>query len=315
MKSVICSLFESHYHFGVASLINSLYKNGYRGNIYIGYKGQLPDWCNKNIEDVDGYFENMKILNISYDLHVYFCLLNTNTHLAHVKPKFMIDIMEKIEKKVDNIYYFDPDIFLKCRWSFMEEWVLGGVAIVHDKIMNDMPKTHPIRLKWKDIIIKSGLTIKREIDSYLNCGFCGVNRGHIEFLYLWQRFVNVAIEEYKLNPMQFASYDRTSPFWSIDQDSFNIASMCCQNPISEMGPEGMDFEYGGAILSHAVGTPKPWKKKYINEFLRGSPPSLADKAYWDNVQGCINLYPNGILFFKNFQVQLVSFLGRFYRRY
>ena len=45
MSMVICTLFEGHFHYGVAALINSHFKYGFKGDIFIGYRGDEPVWA------------------------------------------------------------------------------------------------------------------------------------------------------------------------------------------------------------------------------------------------------------------------------
>jgi hypothetical protein len=76
----------------------------------------------------------------------------------------------------------------------------------------------------------------------------------------------------------------------------------------------MDFTYGGFTMSHAVGAPKPWRKPFVLSGLHGNPPSLADKAYWSNVQSPIQLYTNKEIRIKTIAIRITSFIGRFYKR-
>ena len=77
----------------------------------------------------------------------------------------------------------------------------------------------------------------------------------------------------------------------------------------------MDLVLGGMLMSHAIGNPKPWKKQYFKNFLKGSPPTMADKEYWNNANATIKLYSDSYLKMRRTELKISAFLGRFYRRY
>lgn len=312
----VCTVYDGHYHYGVAALANSLYKNGFKGCVYVGYRGALPFWCksatkNSDIEWVDCY-----TYEAAEGFYLHFLPVETNYHLTNYKAEFMLKLMSGPAKNEKALAYFDPDIIVKCRWSFFENWISHGVALVHEVVHNDMPATHPIRLEWENIIGTIGRVPKRTIHSYINAGFCGVARENIDFLEVWAKLINVAVDKFKANPQKFSSFNRTYPFWSIDQDALNIAAMCCIPPISEVGPDGMDFIHGGWIMSHATGSPKPWKKNFLYEAVfKVRPPTLPEKIYWSNAQEPISLFSNNKIRSKKLSLLIASLISRFYSRH
>jgi hypothetical protein len=314
VKSTICTLFEKHYHYGTAALVNSLYHHGYRGDIYAGYRGSLPFWTAKAKEN-PLLGEGICSLEVAAGLNIHFILLDIKYHLTNYKPNFMLHLLDGPAKGAESIAYFDPDITIKCRWNFFESWMSHGVALVHEITANDMPPTHPIRKEWEKVICLCNKITSRELYSYINAGFCGVSRQNLEFLQVWQEIFEKGISSFKIDTKQLAHQkDRTHVFYAQDQDSLNMAAMCSKSPISEIGPEGMDFIHGGWLMSHAVGSPKPWKKNFLLSMLKGISPSLADKAYWRNVSGPIQCYNLIKVKFKKANILLASFVGRFYSK-
>jgi hypothetical protein len=153
------------------------------------------------------------------------------------------------------------------------------------------------------------------LHSYINAGFCGVSKQHIEFIETWRDIIDVAIKYHGFDPGTFINYDRTSIFCG-DQDGLNIAAMCSLSPISEVGPQEMDFIPGGFIMSHANSAllKKPWKKSYLLLALNGIIPSLQDKAYWLHISKPISLYNPIKSRSKKISLALASLVGRVYKR-
>lgn len=315
MKSGVCTLFEKHYHFGLAALINSLQAKGYTGGIFVGYRGELPKWTDGLIDDASLDWPGARTLHVNSELKVHFLPVEIDYQFTNYKPAFMLKLYEGLCSDYDALAYFDPDITVRCQWSFFETWMSHGVAMVHEIISNDMSPSHPIRREWEKVIHKCGEETRRDLHSYINAGFCGVAKEYKEFLFLWAKVMEVGKSDFSFDAVNFHfSTDRSDIFFAKDQDAMNITAMCCASPISEMGPEGMDFIHGGFTMSHAVGKAKPWKKKYISAALKGKPASKADKAFWSHLNGPIKPYPAGYIRRKKIALGISGFIGRFYTK-
>lgn len=315
MQTVICTLFEGDYHYGVAALVNSLYKHGYRGDVYVGYRGSLPPWASSSVKTECSEWLNSTTYQPSVDLSIHFLPVITERHLTNYKAEFILQLWKGIAKHAGSVVYFDPDIVVKCDWSFYEKWMSYGVALVHEVVNNDMPPTHPVRKMWENVVTENKKVVTRNLTSYINAGFCGITKSNIHFVNTWADIINIAITNYSADPKKFSSFNRMHPFWSIDQDAINIVAMCSEEPISLMGPEGMDFIYGGWTMSHATGSPKPWRKHYLGSALKGLPPSLAEKEYHQYIQGLIKTHSISYIKIKKASLLVSALIGRFYRRY
>ncbi len=307
MSSAVCTLFEGDYHHGLAGLVNSLHRHGYRGNLWAGYRGALPPWvCDMKGKDGDQAFEAAEGLTIR------FLKVETQRHFTNYKPEFMNHLRLNHAKDLGMMFYFDPDIVLKTKWKFIEQWAGCGVALCED-VNSPMHSTHPIRMRWSRFCASHGFTVARVLDVYVNGGFVGVSQGDWEFVETWKRLLDL-MESEASGLSKLGISDRSHLFHKPDQDALNIAAMFSHRPVSIVGREGMDFIPGGYLLSHALGTCKPWRKSFVREALRGYPPTMADHSFMQHTASPINLFTPAVRCLKQLDLQIGCAIGRFYSR-
>ncbi len=303
MTSVICTLMEGDYHYGLGALANSLYCNDYRGDIWVGYRGDLPPWVkqsSKRGESIE--------FQIASDCTIKFLEIHTESHFTNFKPFFMLKLIEELASDAESIVYFDPDIVIKCKWSYIQNWISYGIALCED-INSPVPLTNPLRRDWESFYAAHGFRFNPLFEMYVNGGFVGISKGNFGFLRLWARTLELMAPLTK-NLTVLGYKDRTFLFHKPDQDALNVALMCSEWPVSLMGKEGMDFIPGGFTMSHALGTPKPWQKLMIMQALRGRPPGLADKGFLQHCNYPVRLYSLPRQFLKRIDVKCGAAIGR-----
>lgn len=248
-QAVICTLFEGHYHYGVAALVNSLYKQGFRGDIYAGYRGNLPPWVSAVEESAPISWEGSKSFKVHADLRLHFLPLTTDYHFTNFKPDFMLLLWNTVAKEEQQLFYFDPDIVVVSPWHDFEKWVECGVAVCED-VNSPLAEYHPRRVAWRRYFSEHGVNLEFKSPIYVNGGFVGVQSP--DFLTLWKR-----IQE--LMALQIGGLQRSSlkgapllddnkgpfaPFSKTDQDALNVAIEAWDKEVSFVGQEGMAFKPG-----------------------------------------------------------------------
>jgi hypothetical protein len=287
-QSTVCTLYEGNYHYGVGALTNSLYRHGFRGDIWVGYRGPLPPWAHP-IERSN----NAASYRVAEGLVLRFIPLDTRIFLSNYKPSFALRVLDQLSVDSTALFYFDPDIVIKCDWSFYDAWAARGFACCEDNCYAHLPETHPLRWAWLDFAALHALEPKRILGAYYNGGFFGVSRKERGILEIWRELLELLESDGHVDlalPFKRGS-GRHEAFFIPDQDTLNLALMVTTNPISAIGPEGMDFLPAGFTMSHAAQSPKPWRKKYLWHTLRrGVRVSVADTEYWRHTSNPIRLY-------------------------
>jgi hypothetical protein len=323
MLSAICTLFEGHYHFGLAALVNSLYKQGYRGEIYAGYRGELPFWAKAAKDNATLNWKNGKTIYLMDDLQLHFLPLDTDYHLTNYKPDFMLRLWAGPAFDAINMYYFDPDIVVIRPWLLFEEWVTCGIALSED-VNSPLSKHHPRRVAWRRYFGDKGIQLHFKDPAYVNGGFIGVNRINKSFLELWKKMqetmataiggLNLSIFKTEhLNLLEQAG-GPFMPFVKTDQDALNAAIEASEQDISLIGKEGMGFGNGFILMYHALGTPKPWRWKPILQSISGRPPRPVDIEYWNLSEGPIITTKGNLAIRRKLFLKISIAIGRFYKR-
>lgn len=321
MNNAVCTLFEKHYHHGVAVLTNSLVRNGFKGSIYVGYRGPLPPWASAARVDEGLSWDGATTFNVSDGVHIHFLPITTDAHFTNYKAHFMIELWEGPAKQADNLYYFDPDIVFVGDWSFFEQWTACGVAVCED-INSPVWCNHPRRVGWREFFGQFGHQLKFKEPVYVNGGFIGLNKADKSILHIWkQMMIEVAPRIGGLSKsslggaaMPKEEMGAFTPFGKSDQDVLNAAIEAYDGKVSFAGKEGMAFIPGVPLIPHALGGVKPWTLSPLSQVTKGYPPRYVDKAYWKYASYPLQAHPNSKISRMKFKLKLTALIGRFYRR-
>jgi hypothetical protein len=307
-RSGICTLFEGDYHIGVAALVNSLVNGGFGGTIWVGYRGALPPWLDQ-LQCLDA--ERQEYL-VAKQAKLCFVPVESDWHFTNFKPQFMLDLLARHSDDCDYLWYFDPDIYLRCGWAFFAKWERYGIALCEDLLYTVLPANNLLRQQWVEIAYDMGLGEPKSIAQHFNGGMAGVPASCASFLHLWHKVLEqTAALGYDLR--HFLPGTRELPLHATDQDALNIAAMYTDCPLSTLGPEAMGFVNGGFTMYHAVIL-KPWRGSIMKRALAGHPPSNAVKQFFDQVSFPIRVYSPAQLRAKRLACAAAGFIGRFYGR-
>jgi hypothetical protein len=298
-------MMEGTYHYGLAALANSLYAHGYRGDLFVGYRGELPPWVTRATQTKDE-----AVFEPAEEFRLRFLPLTTSIHLTNYKPEFMMDLWSERCRDAQRLFYFDPDIVVLCRWRFFEEWVEAGVALCQD-VNGSMPDNHPIRHAWRQLAKSRALCLPNRWEMYFNGGFVGLRQETRTFLDDWAVAIDL-VESEGTKLTELNTGDRASAFSTPDQDALNIASMATKATISPVGQDGMDFQWGGGgyVMSHAIGPVKPWSHCFTFAALRGRRIGRPTRQFLNYINGPIQPYSSGKIAAKRVDCVVARVIGR-----
>lgn len=316
LPTTICTLFEGNYHYGVGALTNSLYQNGFRGTIWAGYRGELPFWATP-LQAEAGY----QSFVVAEGCTINFLSLDTDYHLTNYKPTFMLRLWDEYPEQIDGLCYLDPDIVIKCAWSFFDGWIEDHVGLCED-VNSPLNPVSPERISWQNVMKKHGVALPSNISYYVNGGFVGLRRSNRRFVETWKALLDIiALETEPLNISFLADVQgkqsdrpRSALFYATEQDALNCAVMSHEDLVAVANPSAMDFGRFGTVMSHAIGGHKPWNMKYLKEALDGRRAGIAQKLYWQHVLQPIRLYSDQKVKQMQRRIKLASFISNFYSR-
>ncbi len=320
MSSVVCTLFEGSYHLGLAALVNSLHRAGFRETVFAGYRGPLPNWAMAAVPFACRGWSDATELTIESGLRIVFLPLVTEHHLTNFKPEFMLSVLDGPALRAESIFYLDPDICVTAPWAFFEQWVSCGVALCED-MNSPLPEQHPRRVGWRRYYAGHGMQLRFRGSEYVNGGCVGLRVRDRKFLETWQSAMNLMAHEIgslaaaKIGGGQaYRSSGFANCFDCSDQDALNATLEATDQVISVIGQEAMGFKPGAALLPHAVGGSKPWQRSYLKQALRGFAPRLVDKSFWANVSGPVPVCGSLHAALKKIDIAAGSAICRFMHR-
>ncbi len=306
MTAAICTLYEGNFHFGVGALVNSLYAAGYRGDVWVGYRGALPPWAQPLLQR-----EGHSTFEVAADCRIHFVPVETPLHLTNHKATFMRRVFEVLAPGCEQLFYFDPDIVVRFPWKFFREWAGDSVALSED-VNSPVNDTHPKRNGWRRFFTPEGITFRNALHIYVNGGFVAMPRRLSRFLVEWDRIMEIMSRKgVDLAGILFAE---DYLFWNVDQDALNVTAMSTDCPLSLCGREGMGFILSTSPMLHQTGRKKPWHWQFLPNLLAAIAPPQSQRVFWEYVTTPIRLYPDAVVRRRRLETAIAAFVARFYHR-
>lgn len=301
-KEIVVTLYENHYDLGVGSLINSLFKTGFVGLVYIGYRGKLPVWYNQLEKYNDEYYHLDNKIFVKYDL------LDIDMHFGYYKFTCLKQVLE-IYQSAKKIFYFDPDIVLHTEWAFFSNWLESGISLNLDNCFHFVHHNHPWRKEWIRVAAADE-KLYNPVDYYVNGGFMGLKRENSIFL---DRLIACTLRFKEVENGNLNGYIKDGHrAFKTDQDILNaVITTSADLTFSIMGKEGMSFTQPGYLMSHAVHFVKPWKKNFLLNVIKyGQKPDIPEQNYFNYFDSPIQVFSPKTLKLKKINLKLASILGR-----
>ena len=293
----VCTLYEGDYHYGVGALANSLHASGFNGTMWVGTRGERPPWSSGDSKTLPN------------GLELRFLDLDTPYHFSHYKPWFMQDVLNRSDSEC--VAYIDPDIVSKAPWTFFEDWLSRGVALVGD-FYEAISEDHLYRHHWREHAVNVGQTQLRKIDRYFNGGFLGVSSSQVTLLDAWAMLVE-GLPKLGLPIDKLLPATALHPFQFTDQDMLNAALECGAWTLATLPPSGMDLrDQIGGVMCHMTPGAKPWRTGYFRGQKKWRYRSHAARMYWQHTQSPIDLYSKRERAMVKIDQKLEKVFGRFY---
>ena len=303
--SVCLTLYEGDYDWGVGVLANSLFKCGFRGTLFVGYRGGLPRWLPRD-------FHAIRRWDIRDGFQVSFFELPETIGIHQLKPFAMIRVLDELAPDTDKLFLFDADIIALANWAYFEALADKAAVIVLDHWFPRVSMAHPWREAWRKLCHDAGFPIRDFEDCHISA-FLGVPRSWRSLVDAWWRLTRKLHEQRPDIVQHFKPGDRmTDPFHGTDQDLLAAAVMATDVPVCSLGPEALGFTGHPNTMLHPCGA-KPWKGSTLFHLLRqGIKPDLYTRNYFRYLKTPIEVGTGFQRFYRSLDIRCASALARVY---